>query len=109
MRTKTHILHLPLWHKISTRVLFYAIATSLVLTFALYAYLVNKTIMNVVAREKTEREIASLSSSIGELEFKYMTAKNNITLDLAYAHGFHDATPSKFISRKAEALSLNTR
>lgn len=63
--------------------------------------------MNVVAREKVESNISSLSTSIGTLEFKYITLKNTVTLDLAHAKGFEDASPSKFIARQSSGVSLS--
>ncbi|MBX4198206.1 hypothetical protein KW782_02615 [Candidatus Parcubacteria bacterium] len=81
----------------------------LAIVFFLYAYLINRTIMNVVAREKTEQKIAVLSSVIGELEFKHMASKNRITLELAYEKGFLDTIPAQFIARSGRAiLSYNT-
>lgn len=109
MYVKVKTLKLPFVNKISTRMLFFALASILVVIFGFYAYLINKTIMNVVAREDVERNISELSSSIGELEFKYMTLRNGITIDLAYTKGFLDAEPSQFISRNPSTLSYNSR
>jgi hypothetical protein len=95
--------------KLNTRILFFALASMLVGLFILYAYQINRTIMNVVAREDAAHEIANLSSTIGDLEFKYMTAKSMITMNLAYQKGFHDSVPSQFISRSGSTLSYNTR
>ncbi len=63
--------------------------------------------MNVVAREKIERNIGALSTTIGDLEYKYMTIKNTVTLDLAYTRGFTDATPTQFLSRAPQAATLS--
>ncbi|MES2436835.1 MAG: hypothetical protein V4519_02390 [Patescibacteria group bacterium] len=109
MNSRTKTLSVPVWHKVSTKVLFFVLASCLVTVFAVYAFMVNKTIMNVVAREDLEQEIANLSSTIGELEFKYMSVKSKVTLDLAYEKGFQDAVPSQFVSRTGPALSYNTR
>jgi hypothetical protein len=103
---KTKVLRLTLLHRISTRGLFFCMAAVLLLVFASYFYLVNKTIMNVVAREKTERTIAQLSGTIGELEFKYITLKNGVTLDLAHAKGFQDASPTKFLARNDTGTTI---
>ncbi len=109
MYVKVKSLKVPLWEKISTKMLFFVLASILIVIFGFYAYLVNKTIMNVVARGKVEQNISSLSSSIGDLEFKYMTIRNGITIDLAYAKGFLDAEPTQFISRNPSTLSYNSR
>lgn len=84
---------------LGAREMFFILATVLLSIFFLYAYLVNKTIMNAVAREETNEKIAELSSTIGNLEFSYMSEKSGITLEVAHARGFRDATPTQFISR----------
>jgi hypothetical protein len=65
--------------------------------------------MNVVAREKAETTISDLSTTIGTLEYKYIALKNAVTIDLAHAKGFTDASPTSFLARKegAQALSYN--
>lgn len=87
--------------------MFFVLATLLVIIFAVYVYLINKTVMNVVAREQTEQDIAQLSGTLGELEFKYITLKNIITLDLAYERGFQETSPKAFISRTTRPASLS--
>lgn len=74
--------------------------------FVMYGFLINKTIMNVVARQNSEKEIASLSSAVGDLEFKYMNLKSSITLELAHGKGFQDNLPSRFLSRTSPAKTL---
>ena len=104
---KTKALPLSFVHKISTKALFFIVLAVLLVTFFSYVYLVNKTIMNVVAREKVESNISSLSTTIGTLEYKYITLKNSVTLDLAYSKGFKEATPSQFIARQKSGNSLS--
>lgn len=65
--------------------------------------------MNVVARENIEQDISSLSSDLGELEYRYMTLRNGVTLDLAYTKGFQDAEPTQFLTRGPSSLSYNSR
>jgi hypothetical protein len=93
MYVQSKALEVPLWRKLNTRTIFFIVASLLVFLFVSYAYLVNKTIMNVVAREKTEKTYQKLSASIGDLEAKYLTAKSGVTIDLAYSKGFKDAHP----------------
>jgi ABC-type lipoprotein release transport system permease subunit len=109
MYSKTHALRIPLIYKLSNRTLFFILAGILVSVFVFYVYLVNKTVMNIVAREKTERTIATLSGAIGELELKYIHLRNSVTLDLAHAKGFKDVTSITFIPKNASSeLSYNT-
>jgi len=78
--------------------LFFISLICLGLLFLLYAYFVNQTIINVVAREKIEKDIADVSGEIGDTEFDYMTLRNNLTLDVAYAKGFKDTEVTAFVS-----------
>jgi hypothetical protein len=110
MKTKVYTLPLNKLQALDTKVVFFATLTILIAIFSLYVYLVNKTIMNVVAREQTQQTMSSLSTVIGGLEFKYMTLKNSVTLDLAHAKGFQDFTPTTFLAeqKSAATLSFNT-
>lgn len=72
-----------------------------------YALLVNRTVMNVVAREKTEDEIASLTSHVGDLEFKEMSLRGTITMETAYALGFNEAPEITFIARSGDSKNLS--
>jgi hypothetical protein len=106
---QSKVLKISKWYNLynlNERALFYILASVLVVVFMLYAYLVNRTILNVVAREQTQKQITSLSSSIGNLEFKYITAKNSVTLDLAHSKGFIDSNSTTFIARKANSSTL---
>lgn len=95
--------------KIKTRTAFFLSFIMLIAVFSLYVYLVNRTVMNVVARQRMEKEMVSISGTIGDLEFKYITLKNSVTLELAYQKGFQDASPSSFLAREKHnpALSYN--
>jgi hypothetical protein len=106
--SKTAVLALPYGHSISTKSVFYIMLALIVMMFSMYVYLVNATVMNVVARQDTERAISSLSTSIGELEFKYIGLKNSVTLELAHAKGFKDTSPSSFLARNKSTLSYNS-
>ena len=94
----------------SAKTFFFVTLAILIAIFASYIYLVNKTIMNVVAREKTETTLSSLSTTIGGLEYKYITLKNGVTLELAHAKGFVDFSPTTYLAREnsASALSYNS-
>jgi hypothetical protein len=104
---KAKALSLPSKYLLNTKILFFVFAALLVATFGFYVYLVNATIMNVVAREKVESTISELSTTIGDLEFKYISLKNNITLDLAREKGFTDASPTAFLARNEAAPALS--
>jgi hypothetical protein len=74
-----------------------------------YAYSVHHAITNVVMRESIVKDIQTRSTAVADLETKYFTLKNNVSIDLAHADGFKEAPVSMFISKKpaGSALSFN--
>ena len=84
-------------------------AILLILLAFLYAYMVNKTVWNVVARENAEKNISSISSNIDDMEFQYIALKNAITPDLAASLGYTESDNTVFITRNdaSENLSYN--
>lgn len=75
----------------------------------LYAYFLNSAVLNVVERSKAEREAVALRSKVAELEVKYISLKDRITLNFAYEAGFEDILKTHFVARKSfgKVLSLN--
>src|SRR3989344_3893762 len=85
--------------------LFFVVLAAVVL----YGYLVNKTVYNVAEREKIESEIGSINSKLSELEFKFISMKNNISPEFAYSLGFKDVKKQEFVSRTAELSGLSLK
>lgn len=83
------------------RVVFVAIATIFFMLCSMYVTLIHQTIRNVAARQLLETEMSMLNTKIGELEFRSISMKNDVTIDRAYALGFNDADDMKFVSRKS--------
>jgi hypothetical protein len=90
---------------------FSILSVSIVVVLVLYGYFVNETVFNIVSRKNLESEIATLNSDIGALELKYISSKNNVTLEYAYAKGFKDVTSTTYVARPTDsaALTLHTR
>ncbi len=87
---------------------------SLFLVFAFlliaYGFLVNRTILNAVAKQNLQSQISSLNSSVDSLEFKYLGLENNITIDLALSKGYVSVPVDTFAviaTEGARTLSLN--
>ena len=89
--------------------IFWFLIVFLLFSIVAYVYFVNQTVLNIVKREKIENQIMSLNSRIGELEFKYISLKNNISLDYAYSIGFVDVKDVKFASRKLSNQGISLR
>ena len=66
--------------------------------------------VNVLVRQEIEEKIATLSSAMSGLEFDYITRKENIDIEYAYALGFTDINKKQFVTRKSllsQGLSIN--
>ena|SRR3989338_10386503 len=88
-----------------------AVETAVFIAISLiYAYSVNQTILNVVSREKSEEEIATLSTRASAMEFEYIEKTGKVTMDLARSLGFEETRNTAFVSRQPlrESLSLNS-
>ena len=91
------------------------IVWGLFLVFALllvsYGFLVNRTILNAVAKQNLEKQMSALNSSVDSLEFTYLNMENTITMDLATAKGFVAVAEDNFAvvtpAKGGVALSFN--
>ncbi len=73
-----------------------------------YTYAVNSTVFNVVATDKAQKSLAYNNASIAELESKYISFSNNLTLDFAYAEGYQDASGHQiYVPNKAAPTGLS--
>ncbi len=71
--------------------IFFTLVTMLVCFVIVYISLVQKTVLNAVAKEQVEHEILALNTELSEAEFEYIKAKGGITISLAYEKGFVSA------------------
>jgi len=82
-----------------------------VLFVALYGYFVSTSIINVLVRKEIERDTAVISSQVSELETRYLSLKNEITLTYASNNGFYAVEEKYFAVRTsglAGGLTLNS-
>ncbi len=87
--------------------IFSALIILLAVAFFGYVILVKSTVHNIVLRESLGKERASLVSRIADLNSNYITLKNSVTLDTAYAHGFQNAPEPYFISKQSTLKTLS--
>ena len=75
----------------------------------LYIFFMNETVFNVAKRATLEQEIAIRSSDISNLEFQYISLRNNIDITLAYSLGYKDIESPRYISKTpvTALVSLN--
>ncbi|TAL49091.1 hypothetical protein EPN83_02345 [Patescibacteria group bacterium] len=90
------------------KLIFWSSASVIALSLVFYVIAVNATVRNVAHRQKVSAELATLSSQVGELEFKYISLKNTITLSLARSMGFRTVSEPQFVSRKSGVALAET-
>ena len=88
--------------------IFRVLVATILVTACAYVFLLQKAIVNVVQRQKVSLETKSLSVKVGNLEEKYFSLKNGVTLDLAHSKGLKDAEVISYISKKpVTAMALH--
>lgn len=87
----------------------WVLTVAFVVLLGLYGYFVNGTIMNIVATKGMQSKIADLTSTVGDLEASYISAKSSLTLAYAESLGFAPSkTPSVYIAQKTSGtLTFN--
>ncbi len=88
-------------HKITEsslgRKIFKIVLISFVILCALYAYIIGNITFNVVARKTFTQEKSLITSRIGELEVQYLALSGGVTMDVARASGFEDASKVYYV------------
>lgn len=87
--------------------IFWALASICIILSGLYMYAVSTTAMNTASRKSLEENSAILSTKISEMEFQYISLKNSVSIEVAYAHGFKEVTAPLYISRSSSLNSLS--
>ncbi|KKW11676.1 MAG: hypothetical protein UY50_C0008G0002 [Parcubacteria group bacterium GW2011_GWA2_49_9] len=77
---------------------FWTLACFVLFATSLYVYLLNTTSENGARWGKVEKEISSRGANVSELESRYLSLKQSVTLKVAYAKGFEDVKTVRFIS-----------
>lgn len=87
---------------------FWSLVSLCILLSALYIYAIVSTVGNTAVRENLEGENAILAAELGEMEFRYISMKNGVSIELARAHGFQEVTSPVYVSRvRSNSLSAN--
>ncbi len=75
----------------SRQKLFWRVGTVTFTLIAAYIYLANSVVFNAVIRQQILEESAKRQAQVVALESEYLALSNQVTIDLAYRLGFHDA------------------
>ena len=85
--------------KLSKGIFWILLGIALLLVMS-YMYFINRTIWNVATRAKVQDEIVAYSSKLGEIEFKYIKSKGEITLNSAKQLGFSEPEQVSFVTKE---------
>ena len=89
-------------------IIFITLISAILLSFFAYVFLLQKAILNVVDRSKVSKEASLVSLDVNDLEEKYFSLKNDITIELAHAKGLRNKEVTSYISKKSlTAMVLN--
>lgn len=83
------------------KTIFWSLLLTLLISIGFYMYFINTTVRNVVAAQNLEAKISALNLSISNKEFKYISSRNSVTLNLAYSMGFKDIQSKTYITEKS--------
>ena len=84
----------------TAQLIFWALLFGVVMLASMYIYMINKTVWNVLARQQAQTQIVSINSKLSAVEYKYISAKNSVTMQLAESMGFQPITnQSMFVTR----------
>ncbi|HLP43970.1 MAG TPA: hypothetical protein VK145_01710 [Candidatus Nanoarchaeia archaeon] len=87
--------------------LFWPLVGLVIITAVFYVYCVNRTVILVAERNKIETSINEHRAEITNLEADYMDQTSKITLEVATALGYGEASRTIYVQKKAvSVLSL---
>lgn len=87
--------------------IFYAALFCLVSVFVAYMYFVSISVMHVVMRKEVDTQIASLGTSVAELEAEYIDMQHRVSNDIASLQGFVMVDEKVFIETSETAVALS--
>ena len=100
------------WSRPLQKIAFWALLALLALCSSLYMYFVVHSISQVLARIEFERQIAEKSSSVADLELRYVARKDELNANIAQSLGLEEPRVKFFAAKKMFAeriLSFNVR
>lgn len=81
---------------------FYALCAGILLSFGLYIYGVNATVLNGVSHNKTENYLSELRNDVSDLEYKYAEKKNSLSIETARQLGLTEPESKTFIAKNTQ-------
>ncbi len=85
----------------------WALVGFIAVLICVYVYFVSGAVVNAIAVKDMQTQIASLTSSIGNLESTYLAAKSSITVESALAQGYSQPKEVAVYVAKQSGASLS--
>jgi hypothetical protein len=92
--------------KLSWERLVYLFGIGSLMLVMTYVFLLGSTTMHVTMRKTLQNDIRDMQGVIADLEAEYLTQREVLTIDEAYARGFVDAPNSTFVYRYPQGQSV---
>lgn len=87
---------------------FWTLAAISIIFVSIYILSIHLTIRNTAARQALAIQATELSARQGSLEFAYIGLKNQVSMEVARAHGFREVSSPTYISRSGvNSLTYN--
>ena len=86
--------------------LFYIALSVFFIVFCAYMYFVSASIAHVVMRKEIDSQIASVGTSVSQLEAQYIEMQHSVSSDIASLQGFVKVDKEVFIDRTEDTLVL---
>ncbi len=93
-------------YKDESRLFYIAIATFFVV-FCTYVYFVSTSVAHVVMRKEVDTNISALSTTVSQLEAKYIEIQHSVSNDIATHKGYIVADSKIFIDKTEDTLVLS--
>jgi uncharacterized membrane protein len=87
----------------TNRVLFYVLIAISIISTVVYIYGISRAVHNVAERQSLKKQLSTLTVQVSDLEFQYLSLKNNVDMNLALSLGFEQTDEAHFVSRVGSA------
>jgi hypothetical protein len=81
---------------------FYALCAGIILSFGLYVYSLNATVLNGVSHNKSESYLSDLTNKVSDMEAKYAEKRGSLSMESARTFGLVELQNKVFISKNTE-------
>jgi hypothetical protein len=84
--------------------LFWLAIAAISIVAVAYVYSVKSTVIFVAERNSIESQISAVRIAISDLESKYISERNSVTIELAHSLGYSEAGDIVYIPKKSVSL-----